>query len=256
MHCLSSVLRRRFALAAFALLLPLAASAQQLTVSAAASLTDAFKEIKTKFEAAHPGVTLFFNFGASGALVKQIIEGAPADVFASADQASMDLGVERKLIDPATRRDFVSNSVVLIVPAQGAAPIAAVGDLAKPEIKRIAIGNPESVPVGRYTKEALESAKLWTTLGPKFVPAANVRQVLDYVARGEVEAGFVYRTDAAIMRDKVKVQLTAEGHKPVTYPVAVVSESKAKPQAQAFVDFLFTPPAREILDRYGFSQPK
>lgn len=248
--------RLRAAVAAVALLAPLAVSAQQLTISAAASLTDAFKEIGSKFEAAHPGVTLRFNFAASGVLIQQIRQGAPVDVFASADQATMDRGVEEKLFDPATRRDFVSNSVVLIAPAQGGAPIATVNDLTKPEVRRIAIGKTATVPVGRYTKEALDAAKLWTTLEPKFVQADSVRQVLDYVARGEAEAGFVYRTDAAIMRDKVKIVLTAEGHKPVTYPVAVVSESKAKPQAQAFVDFLFTPPAREILDRYGFSQPK
>ena len=245
----------RLRLFAVALLAPLAAWAQQLTVSAAASLTDAFKEIGAKFEAAHSGVTLRFNFAASGVLIQQIRQGAPVDVFASADQETMNRGIEEKLFDAGTRRDFAANALVLIVPGQGALPIAALADLMKPEVKRIAVGKTATVPVGRYTKQALDGAGLWDRLEPKFVQADSVRQVLDYVARGEAEAGFVYRTDAAIMRDKVKVVLTATGHAPVTYPVALVSDGRHKAQAQAFADFLFTPAASAVFDRYGFGQP-
>lgn len=242
-------------LLAVALLAPLGAWAQQLTVSAAASLTDAFKEVGARFEAAHPGVTVRFNFAASGVLFQQIKQGAPVDVFASADQETMTRGIDEKLFDAGTRRDFAANTLVLVVPAQGAPALAALADLEKPEVKRIAVGKTATVPVGRYTKQALDSAGLWGKLEPKFVQADSVRQVLDYVARGEAEAGFVYRTDAAIMRDKVRIVLTATGHAPVTYPVAVVSESKHKAQAQAFVDFLFAPAARAVFDRYGFAQP-
>jgi len=111
------------------------------------------------------------------------------------------------------------------------------------------------VPVGRYTKQVLDAANLWTTLEPKFVQADSVRQVLDYVGRGEVEAGFVYRTDAAVMGDKVKIVLTPSGNSPVTYPIAVVAESKQKAVAKDFIDFLSSDAAREVLTRYGFGKP-
>lgn len=242
-------------LAAALFVLPLIASAQQLTVSAAASLTDAFKEIGQKFEATRPGVTVRFNFAASGVLIQQITQGAPVDVFASADQTTMDRGIAQKVIDADTRRDFASNSLVLIVPAQGGPALASLADLTGASVKRIAVGKPATVPVGRYTQQALEAAGLWTALEPRFVQADSVRQVLDYVARGEVEAGFVYRTDAAVMADRVKVALTASGHAPIRYPVAVTAESRQKAQARAFVDYLFSPAAREVLRRRGFELP-
>ena len=245
---------RRTLLAAL-LALPLAALAQQLTVSAAASLTDAFKEIGQKFEAGKPGTMVRFNFAASGVLIQQIAQGAPVDVFASADQATMNRGIEQKLIDADTRRDFAANSVVLIVPAQGGLDLKAVGDLARPEVRRIAIGKLDTVPVGRYTKQVLDSARAVSALEPKFVQADSVRQVLDYVARGEVEAGFVYRTDAALMADKVKVALTATGHTPVTYPVAVIGESRHKALAKDFIAYLQTPAAQAVLERFGFTKP-
>jgi len=245
----------RRVLSAALLALPLAAAAQQLTVSAAASLTEAFKEIGHKFEASRPGVKARFNFAASGVLIQQIAQGAPVDVFASADQETMNRGVEQTLIDVDTRRDFAANTVVLITPAQGGPALTSLADLNTPSVRRIAIGKTATVPVGRYTRQALEAAKLWTVLEPKFVQADSVRQVLDYVSRGEVEAGFVYRTDAAIVADKVKVVLTAEGHAPVRYPVAVVADSRQKALAKEFAAFLFTPAAQDVLARFGFGKP-
>jgi len=203
--------------------LPLMAGAQQITVSAAASLTDAFREIGTRFEAARPGVTVRFNFASSGVLIQQIVQGAPVDVFVSADQETMARGVEQKLLDASTRRDFASNTLVMIAPVQGAPALSALADLARPEVRRIAVGKLATVPVGRYTQQSLAQAGLWNTLEAKIVFADNVRQVLDYVARGEVEAGFVYRTDAEIMKDKVRVVLTASGHSPIRYPAAAVA---------------------------------
>ena len=235
--------------------LPSAAGAQQLTVSAAASLTEAFKALAPRFEAGRPGVTLRLNFAASGSLLQQIAQGAPVDVFASADQETMNRGADQKLIDTATRRDFAANSVVLITPAQNALPIRQLADLTKPEVKRIAIGKTETVPVGRYAKQSLDAATLWTALEPKFVQADSVRQVLDYVARGEVEAGFVYRTDAAIMSNKVAIALPAPGHAPVRYPVAVIADSRQKALAQAFIDYLLSPAGQQIVARYGFATP-
>jgi len=238
-----------------ALALPLAAAAQQITVSAAASLTDAFKEIGPRFEAARAGSTVRFNFAASGVLLQQIAQGAPVDVFASADQDTMNRGADQKLIDTATRKDFVTNSLVLIEPAQGAVGLKSLQDLSGAGVKRIAIGKTATVPVGRYTKQVLANADLWTTLEPKFVQADSVRQVLDYVSRGEVEAGFVYRTDAAVAGDKVKIAFTPTGHTPVTYPIAVVAESRQKALAGDFIAFLSTPAAQEVLTRYGFGKP-
>lgn len=237
------------------LALPLAVAAQQLTVSAAASLTDAFKELAPKFEAAHQGATVRFNFAASGVLLQQITQGAPVDVFASADQETLDKAANQKLIDTATRRNFASNSLVLIEPAKDGPNLHSLQDLTGAAVQRIAIGKVETVPVGRYTQQALESAKLWEPLRPRFVQADSVRQVLDYVSRGEVDAGFVYRTDAAIMGDKVKIVLTATGHTPVTYPVAVVADSRQKALAQAFVSFLASEPAQQVLAKYGFGKP-
>jgi len=238
-----------------AAMLPLAAGAQQLTVSAAASLTDAFKAIAPRFEASQPGVTLRLNFAASGSLLQQIEQGAPVDVFASADQETMQRAEARKLVDPASRRDFATNTVVLIEPAQDGPGLRSLQDLAGPAVRRIAIGKPATVPVGRYTRELLEAAGLWRPLAPKFVQADSVRQVLDYVGRGEAEAGFVYRTDAALADSKVRVVLTATGHTPVRYPVAQVADSRQPALAQRFIRFLDSPEARQILARYGFGAP-
>ena len=245
----------RFATLVLALALPFAAAAQQITVSAAASLTDAFKELAPRFEATRPGATVRFNFAASGTLLQQISQGAPVDVFASADQDTMDRGSAQKLVDADTRTDFVTNSLVLVEPAQDGAGIKTLQDLAGPAVRRIAVGKTATVPVGRYTRQVLEAANLWTVLEPKFVQADSVRQVLDYVSRGEAEAGFVYRTDAAIAGDKVRIVLTPSGHTPVRYPVAVVADSRQKALAKDFIAFLTSDAGQQILARYGFGKP-
>lgn len=233
--------------------LPWLASAQQLTVSAAASLTDAFKAIAPRFEAARPGATVRFNFAASGVLLQQIAQGAPVDVFASADQETMDRAAAQKLVAAGTRRDFAANSLVLVTPPGGA--VASMRDLAGAGVKRIAIGKPASVPVGRYTQQALENARLWAGLQPKLVFADNVRQVLDYVSRGEVEAGFVYRTDAELARGKVGIAMTVAGHAPVSYPAAVVADSRQAALARDFVAFLGAAEAQGVLAKHGFDRP-
>jgi molybdate transport system substrate-binding protein len=231
------------------------AAAQTLTVSAAASLTDALREIGARFEAARPGATVRLNFASSGVLIQQIVQGAPVDVFVSADQETMARGIEQKVLDAASKRDFASNTLVMVVPSQGAPALAALADLGKPEVRRIALGKLATVPAGRYARQALESAGLWAAAEPKIVFADNVRQVLDYVARGEVEAGFVYRTDAALMKDKVRVVLTVGGHAPIAYPAAVVAESRQPALAREFHRFLFGAEAQTILARFGFASP-
>lgn len=235
-------------------LAPALAQAADLTVSAAASLTDAFKVVKTAFEAANPGTTVITNFAASGPLLRQIESGAPVDVFASADQKTMDQAAAKNLIVPGTRADFVQNSLVLIQPADAKLALKGLADLTQPGVKRIAIGNPESVPVGRYTREALTTAKLWEGLTPKLVPGESVRQTLDYVVRGEADAGFVFSTDAKIAGGKVRVACEVPTTTPVRYPIAVVAASK-NPKAKAFVDFVRSPAGQKILQGYGFKKP-
>lgn len=245
---------RALALATGALL-SLAAQANEVTVSAASSLTNAFRDIAPLFEAAHPGTRVRFNFGASGALLVQIGQGAPVDVFASADQDRMDQAQARNLLLPATRRDFASNTLVVIVPATAARVPARLADLARPEVKRVAIGLPASVPVGTYTKRVLEQAQLWSALEPRMVGATNVRQALDYVARGEVDAGFVYATDAALVTDQVKVAFSVPTPQPIRYPVAVLRQAPHSAGAARFVEFLLTPAAQGVLARHGFGKP-
>jgi molybdate transport system substrate-binding protein len=228
---------------------------QELTVSAAASLTNSFQDLGKKFEAANPGVKVIFNFAASGPLLQQIEAGAPVDVFASADETTMDQAKAKHLIMDESRRDFVSNRLVLIVPESARAPVKNAKDLEGKEIGKIAIGKPETVPVGRYTQEALTNEGLWETLLPKFIYGESVRQVLDYVARGEVDAGFVYETDAAIAKDKVKVVAVMEKHKPVLYPIAVVSATQKMELAQKFLDFVLSKDGQEVLTHFGFGKP-
>ncbi|MGL5632895.1 MAG: molybdate ABC transporter substrate-binding protein, partial [Azovibrio sp.] len=171
--------------------------AAELTVSAAASLTNAFRELAPLFEAENPGTKVQLNFGASGALLQQISKGAPVDVFASADQESMDQAQAQGLVKAEGRQNFVSNRLVLVVPSDSANVPKSLNDLTQVHYKRIAIGVPASVPVGRYTKEVLQKASLWDVVEPRMIGAPSVRQALDYVARSEVDAGFVYATDAA-----------------------------------------------------------
>ena len=244
-------------LLSLALVLALAAPAKaaDLTVSAAASLTDAFNEIKTVFAKDHPGVNVTFNFAASGALLSQIEKGAPVDIFASADQKTMDMAAEKNLIDKATRINFVQNALVLAVPAGNPAKIKDVASLKEAAAKRVAIGNPDSVPVGRYTKEALGKLGVWDALSAKFVMAESVRQVLDYLSRGEVDAGFVYSTDAKQGGDKVKIVAEVPLDKPVSYPIAVLTGASDKKDAAAFVAFVTSPKGQEILAKYGFKKP-
>jgi molybdate transport system substrate-binding protein len=231
------------------------AHAADLTVSAAASLTNAFRELGPVFEAQNTGTTLLFNFAASDALLAQIAKGAPADVFAAADQESMDRAEAQKLLTPSSRRNFVANGLVLITPSDSALALTRLTDLQKVEVKRLALGTPSGVPAGRYAKGALEAAGLWSAIEPKAVFAQNVRQALDYVARGEADAGFVYATDAAIQKDKVRVAFAVPTSKPILYPVATIAGSSNTEAARRFADFLLSPAAQAVLAKYGFQKP-
>ena len=231
------------------------ASATDITVSAAASLTNAFKEIGAAYEKDHAGDQVRFNFAASDPLVQQIGKGAPVDVFASADQDAMDKAESLKLLAPGTRRNFVSNSLVLIAPANSKLGLKGVADLRQAAVTRVTMGNPASVPVGRYAKQALEQATLWTTVEPKAIFGASVRQSLDYVARGEVDAGFVYATDAIVQKDKVRVIATVPTATPVSYPIAAIAAGPQPAAGRKFVDYVLAPAAQAILARHGFGRP-
>ena len=187
--------------------------------------------------------------------MQQIVNGAPVDLFISADQETLDRGLQHKLLDPSTRRNLASNALVMIAPAAGAPAIARLDDLRAPAVRRIALGKPATVPAGRYTKQALDHERLWTLLEPKFVFADHVRQVLDYVARGEADAGFVYRTDARAMQGRVRIVATTPGHAPIVYPLAIVAGGPQPALAREFVDFLFAAEAQAILARHGFGRP-
>lgn len=231
------------------------ALAADLTVSAASSLGNAFRDIARAYEAAHPDDRVQLNVGASGALLQQLVRGAPVDVFASADQETMDEAVRRGVVRVADRRDFAVNTLVLVVPAGAARAPKTLADLTQPAVQRVAMGNPASVPAGRHAKRALETAGLWPQVRPKAIHAQNARQSLDYVARGEVDAGFVFATDAATMKDKVTVTLHVSLDRPITYPIAHTAGSAHTEAARRFVAFVLSPAGQGLLARHGFLKP-
>ncbi len=233
------------------------AVAQELTLSAAISMKEAVDEIGRQFVASRPGTTLSFNFGSSGELQKQIEAGAPVDVFISAASRQMDELQQKGLVLPATRRNFARNVLVVIKPADSTIDLARSADLLDPRVRRVAIGNPKTVPVGQYTEESLRSAGLWERIQPKLVFAENVRQALEYVARGEVDAGFVYTTDFAVRTERVREAFRPgeDTYRPVIYPAAVVKASRQPALAQAFVDALVSGDAQAVLRRLGFQPP-
>lgn len=225
----------------------------EITVSAAASLRDAFQEIGRLYEA-RTGGRISFNFGASGALQKQIEAAAPVDVFASAGAQQMDALADKNLIDRETRRDFARNELVIVTPQKDAPQINSFPDLDATAVQRIATGNPRTVPAGQYTEQVFNNLGLAAKLQPKLILAEDVRQVLDYVNRGEVDAGVVYRTDAQVAISSVRVVAVApeNSHEPILYPIAVIRESRNREAARAFVEFVTSAEGQVVMRRYGF----
>jgi len=227
---------------------------QELTISAAASLTESFNEIGKEFENKNPDIKINFNFAASGQLFQQISQGAPVDIFASADVATMEKAKKADLIAPKTYYEFVANTLVLIEPVN-AGKMKDINSLLDDNIKKIAIGTPESVPVGSYTKKMLELKGLWEKLNDKYVLALSVKQALEYVQRAEVDAGFVYKTDAMTRKDKVKIIESYTLSEKVLYPIAIIKTSEKKEAAQKFIDFLKDENTLKIFEKYGFMKP-
>jgi molybdate transport system substrate-binding protein len=177
------------------------------------------------------------------------------DVFASADMETMDQAEKARLVAKGERRDFARNSLVVIVPRDSKQALTRLQDLGQPAVQKVAIGNPASVPAGRYTQRALEAAKLWSGVEAKAIHTQNVRQSLDYVARGEVDAGFVYGTDAALMQDKVKVAFDVPLDVVIGYPIARTAAATNPAEAKGFVDYVLSPAGQAILAKYGFQKP-
>ncbi|MFK0526048.1 molybdate ABC transporter substrate-binding protein [Paenibacillus illinoisensis] len=229
----------------------------ELTISAAASLTDAMKEIETGYELAHPSVELNFNFGASGALQQQIEQGAPADIFVSAATKNMNALVDENLIAAADQKNLLQNSLVAIIPAGSENAVSSEQDLTADTVKTVAIGIPESVPAGTYAKEALTNANLWDQLENKLVQGKDVRQVLQYVETGNADAGFVYKTDA-LTSDQVKIafEVDKNSYTPANYPVGIIEGTKHRTEAEQFYAYLQTPEVLDVFAKYGFSIPE
>lgn len=227
----------------------------EITVSAAISLTDALKEIEKDYKKDH-NVSFKFNLGSSGTLAQQIQQGAPVDVFISANEDWMDKLEDSEEIDADTRQDVTGNSIVLITQKKQPATVKKITKLESSDTKQIAIGNPESVPAGKYTKETLTNLNKWDKLQEHFIMAKDVRQVLTYVESGNADVGFVYGSDAKTS-DKVTVTDTADEdlHAPIVYPAAVTKNSKHSKEATSFIKYLKSKEGQEKLEKYGFQKP-
>ncbi len=226
-----------------------------ITVSAAASLQSAFRDIGKLYES-RTSARVNFNFGASGALQKQIESGAPVDIFASAGRPQMDALATQGLILPETRRDFARNTLVLVVPADRAPGITSFPDLVSAKVTRLAVGNPKTVPAGQYAQQSLIRLSLWQQLQPRLILAEDVRQVLDYVARGEVDAGIFYSSDVRTDENRVRFVASApvDSHDPILYPLAVVRASSRLDAARAFAETVMSEKGQGILEKHGFKR--
>jgi molybdate transport system substrate-binding protein len=232
--------------------IPPAAHADEILVSAAASLTDVLKDIGKAYQAKSKH-TILLTLGPSNFLARQIDEGAPADMFFSADLAQMDILDKNGRLEPGTRKNLLSNQLVMIVPSDSRLAIASPKDLLKSEVKRIALADPAAVPVGVYASKYLGDEGLWDKIKSKIVPVLDVRATLASVESGNVEAGFVYKTDAALSK-KVKIvfEVPIEKGPKITYPIAIVKESKKKEAARAFMNYFLSPAGKATFKKYGF----
>jgi molybdate transport system substrate-binding protein len=230
--------------------------ADTINLAAAISLKETMIDANIAYSKA-TGNEVEFSFGASGLLLTQIRNGAPIDGFISAAVEQVDAMEKANLAVPGSRRDVAVNELVLIVPANSTLKLTGPADLKRDDVKRIAVGQPKVVPAGAYAMQSLKHLKLADALAGKLVNGATVRQVLDYVARGEVDAGFVYATDAeqAGARVHVIAVAPAESHEPIVYPGVIVAASNKQASVKKFLDFLATPAGKKILRRHGFSTP-
>lgn len=254
-HSVSALLLLTFGI------LPSRAEPTQITVSAAASLKNALAQIAPQFEKTQPNVTVRFNFASSGTLQRQIEQGAPVDVFIAAADKNMDELASQNLVDRSTIQVIARNRLVLIVPTsstrnpvnKGRKPITRFRDLARADVKHVAIGAPSSVPAGKYAQQLLTKIGVWNQVSPKAVQAKDVREVLAQVELGNVDAGVVYQSDAAISNQVRVVAVAPESfHAPIRYPAAVVRDSRNPVAARTFVRFLMSEKAKAVFQKLKF----
>lgn len=230
-----------------------ASQTKPITVSAAVSLTEALTAASDEYRrATHAGVRL--NFAASNVLARQIVNGAPVDLFVSADGAQMDVVAAAGFVKAGSRIDLLTNQLVVVVPSDRPRTFKAIREIADPSFKRIAIGDPAGVPAGVYAKQYLERVGLWATLEPRIVPSGSVRAALAAVESGAADAAIVYRTDARTAPHTFVAWLVSLATGPrIVYPAAIVKASSAADGAQRFLDFLRSPAGIRIFEEYGFS---
>jgi len=229
-----------------------AAEKTVLRLSAAISMKDAITVLRDMYTRKNPAVDVMVNFGSSGMLQKQIEEGAPVDIFISAGKKQMDALSARRLIVPETRSDLLGNEIVLVVAREKKGAIRSFADLPD-KAKSISIGQPETVPAGKYGKETLVSLKLWDGVKSKVMFAKDVRQVLSYVESGNMDAGLVYLTDTVAMKSGSVVATAPKGsHSPIVYPMAAVKDGRNRAAALKFMEFLKSAEAAKVFSGYKF----
>jgi molybdate transport system substrate-binding protein len=223
----------------------------ELNISAAASLKEAMTDIQTEFKKVKPNVTLTVNFGASGSLQQQIEQGAPCDVFISAGQSQMKALDDKSLLLENTKKNLVKNDLVLVGPKD--TTITGVSDLTSDKVKKIAVGEPKSVPAGQYADEVFTKLGIKDSISSKLVFAKDVKEVLAWSTSGNAEVGFVYKSDALSSKDAKIIETVPEDkHSPITYPIGVIKTSKNPDDAKVFEDFLFSDTSKKIFEKYGY----
>jgi molybdate transport system substrate-binding protein len=234
------------------LISPVFAQSSNLTISAAISLKDSLEAIKTLYQKKDPKTQITYNFGSSGSLQQQIEQGAPVDIFIAAANKQMDALETKKLLLTGSRRTLVTNQLVLITP-KNEKTVNQFKDLTKPAVTKIAIGEPNSVPAGKYGEEVLKFYKILDQIKSKIIYGKDVRQILTYVETANVNAGLVYITDAKTSQ-KVRIAAIApkKSHSPIVYPVAILKDSKNLNTAKAFNQFLKSNTSKTIFKKYGF----
>lgn len=253
--CVSGFLATLLLAIGFKVVMPAPANAQSRTllVAAAASLQDALKELNPLFESANRGITVNYNFAASGPLQQQIEQGAPVDLFISAATRQMDALQQKNLILTNTRRNLLTNSLVLVVPRNSKLGLTNFRQLTNSNVKRISVGEPRSVPAGQYAEEVFKNLKILDQLRPKFVYGNSVRNVLSSVESGNADVGVVYATDAKISGQVRQVATAPRNlHSAIVYPMAVIAASRNQQAARTYAQFLTSQQAQNIFKKYGF----
>ena len=242
-----------FVLSMCFLLLSTWARAGEVMVFAAASLTDALQEAGKAYQAVHPDEKVVFNFAGSNVLVKQIEAGAPADIFFSADEAKMDELQKKDLLLNNTRKDILSNSLVVIVEKGSGLDLPNLNALTGPQVKKLSLADTRGVPCGIYAQKYFEKKGVWNQVKDRVVPGVNVRAAMAVVESGDADAGIVFKTDAAVSsKVKIAYEVPAGDVPKIAYPAAVIKDSKIPEAAQGFLTYLESKEGAEIFKKYGF----